>query len=72
MSAMTAIPAIGRALRAHPHPGYAVLLKTKAKPHFDRTVTDRSNLVFALLSAPNPVVPFPLSWLGRVAGFLCF
>jgi len=56
MSAMTAIPAIGRALRAHPHPGYAVLLKTKAKPHFDRTVTDRSNPLFGLVLTPNHIV----------------
>jgi hypothetical protein len=33
------------------------LLKTKAQPHFDRTVTDRSKSLFCLISTSNHVIP---------------
>ena len=33
----------------------SLLLKTKAKPHFDRTVTDRSKSLFNLVSTSNLV-----------------
>jgi hypothetical protein len=59
MSVMTRDSGDRRALRAHPHPGVPLLLKTKAKPHFDRTVTDRSKPFFGLILALNHVVSFP-------------
>jgi hypothetical protein len=37
------------------HPGVGLLLKTKAKPQFDRTVTDRSKLFLAHFPASNRV-----------------
>ena len=39
-----------------PHPPISLLLKTKAKPHFDRTVTDRSKSLFRLIRPLNHVV----------------
>jgi hypothetical protein len=41
-------------------PPISLLLKTKVKPHFDRTVTDRSKSLFGLVSTPNPVISSPL------------
>src|SRR5689334_4675424 len=51
-------------------PPIALLLKTKAKPHFDRTVTDRSKSLFSLVSTSNPVASRicsgqPLVWCLR-------
>jgi hypothetical protein len=40
-------------------PPIALLLKIKAKSHFDRTVTDRSNPLFGFVSTLNHVVSFP-------------
>jgi hypothetical protein len=47
-----------------PHPGVPHLLKTKTKPHFDRTVTDRSKSLFGLVWTSNLVVS---SWLSIIA-----
>jgi hypothetical protein len=36
-----------------PHPGVSLLLKTKAQPQFDRTVTDRSKPFFGRFTLSN-------------------
>src|SRR6476660_8836772 len=42
---------------ARPHPGVALLLKTNAKPQFDKTVTRQSTPLFRVFSILNHVVP---------------
>src|SRR6478609_9476529 len=57
MSAMTRDSGDRRASRAHPPPPIPLLLKTKAQPQFDRTVTDRSKPVFGFILTLNHVAP---------------
>jgi hypothetical protein len=56
MTAITAIFAtLCMILQPATHPGVRLLLITKAKVHFDRTVTERSMPFFSLLQGSNPV-----------------
>jgi hypothetical protein len=41
---------------ARPHPGVALLLKTKAKPQFDKAVTRQSTPLFRVFSRPYQVI----------------
>src|SRR5262245_49905462 len=43
----------------HPRPGSDIVLKTDVKVQFDRTVTDRSNPLFGLVSTSKHVASFP-------------
>ena len=61
MTAMTAIGALRApqpsacVLQPETHPPIGPLLKTKVKVHFDRTVTERSKLLFPVFQGSNPV-----------------
>src|SRR6266481_5302406 len=55
-----------------PHPPMPLSLKTKAQLQFDRTVTDRSKLLFVLFPPSNHVVPSPVVAHCYLSIAICF